>query len=72
MSDRILELRRDSGHIPSGRQLARTPPLPEVKRHLDFSREDLEEASETVHVGLDSLLLKFNLVCARKNKQKTT
>lgn len=43
MSDRCLDVRRDSGCIPSGRQLPRTPPLPEVKRHLDFCN-DLVEA----------------------------
>lgn len=62
MSDRCLELRRESGHIPSGRQLPRTPPLIEVKRHLDFSNEDPEEPCETVNVGLDYMFLEFNLI----------
>lgn len=60
MSDRFLELRRESGHIPSGRQLPRTPPLIEVKRHLDFSSEEPEEACETV--GLGDIFLQFNLI----------
>lgn len=62
MSDRYLELRRESGHIPSGRQLPRTPPSSEVTRYLDFSNEDPEEACETVKVGLGCIFLKFNLL----------
>lgn len=57
MSDLFFPLQRESGHIPSGRQLPRTPPLTEVKRHLDFSNEDPEEACEAVKVGLDSVFL---------------
>lgn len=44
MSVRYFEILRDSCHkgnyIPSGRQLPRTPPLTDVKRHLDFSNDD--------------------------------
>lgn len=44
MSDRYLEILRVSdnpgNYIPSGRQLPRTPPLTDVKRHLNFYNED--------------------------------
>ncbi|XP_035533738.1 cingulin-like protein 1 isoform X2 [Morone saxatilis] len=49
MADRSLFLREGGhtgGHIPSGRQLHRTPPLPDVKRHLDFSDDDPSENME--------------------------
>nr|XP_046238872.1 uncharacterized protein LOC124055792 isoform X2 [Scatophagus argus] len=57
MTDRFLEIRRESGHsgnyIPSGRQLPRTPPLPDVKRHLDFSSdtdcENMEPGAAAQH-----------------------
>lgn len=62
MSDRYFDLRRESGHIPSGRQLPRTPPSTEVIRRLDFSNEDPEEACETVKVALGCVFLKFNLI----------
>ncbi|XP_039997656.1 stress response protein NST1 [Xiphias gladius] len=44
MSVRYFEILKESGHkgnyIPSGRQLPRTPPLTDVKRHLDFGNDD--------------------------------
>lgn len=40
MSDRCFKIRRESGHIPSGRQLPRTPPSMDVRRHLDFTNDD--------------------------------
>ncbi|XP_045908846.1 uncharacterized protein LOC123973041 isoform X1 [Micropterus dolomieu] len=50
MTDRYLEILRDSGHavnyIPSGRQLPRTPPLMDVTRHLDFCNIDPSEDCE--------------------------
>lgn len=62
MSRRFSELRRESGHIPTGRQLPRTPPLTEVNRRLDFSFEDPEESWETVKVRLDSNNLRFKFI----------
>lgn len=62
MSRRFSELRRESGHIPSGRQLPRTPPLTEVNRRLDFSFEDPEESWERVKVRLDSIHLRFKSI----------
>lgn len=53
MSDVYFEMQRKSNHIPSGRQLPRTPPLADVKRHLDFSNEDPVEACEMGKVGVD-------------------
>lgn len=58
MSLRYFEILRDSSHkgnyIPSGRQLPRTPPLTDVKRHLDFStdesNEGCEEPQQTIEV----------------------
>ncbi|XP_051283388.1 myosin-11 [Dicentrarchus labrax] len=50
MADRSLFL-REGGHIPSGRQLHRTPPLPDVKRHLDFSDDDPSESCENMEAG---------------------
>ncbi|KAI3366118.1 hypothetical protein L3Q82_009944, partial [Scortum barcoo] len=50
MSDGYFEILRESlhkrNHIPSGRQLPRTPPLADVKRHLDFCNEDQSEGCE--------------------------
>ncbi|KAG8004564.1 OX-2 membrane glycoprotein, partial [Nibea albiflora] len=50
MSDKYSEILRESAHkgnyIPSGRQLHRTPPLPDVKRHLDDSSLDLEQQQQ--------------------------
>ncbi|XP_044044509.1 uncharacterized protein si:dkeyp-34c12.1 [Siniperca chuatsi] len=50
MTDRYFDILRDSGHtgnyIPSGRQLPRTPPLMDVKRHLDFCNDDPNEEWE--------------------------
>ncbi|KAK2857004.1 hypothetical protein Q5P01_005739 [Channa striata] len=50
MSLRYFEILRDSNPkgncIPSGRQLPRTPPLSEVKRHLDFSNGDSDLGCE--------------------------
>lgn len=53
MCDRYLEILKESAHkgnyIPSGRQLHRTPPLPDVKRHLNFCSDsslDLEEQQQ--------------------------
>ncbi|XP_042260941.1 uncharacterized protein LOC121892153 isoform X1 [Thunnus maccoyii] len=44
MSGRYFEISRENcnfgNYIPSGRQLPRTPPLTDVKRHLDFGGED--------------------------------
>lgn len=48
MSGRYFEIRRESGHIPSGRQLPRTPPSMDVRRHLDFTDDD--PADENVQV----------------------
>ncbi|XP_027147660.1 uncharacterized protein LOC104928335 isoform X2 [Larimichthys crocea] len=55
MCDRYLEILKESAHkgnfIPSGRQLHRTPPLPDVKRHLNFCSDsslDLEEQQRNV------------------------
>lgn len=62
MSRSFLELRGESGRIPSGRQLPRTPPQTEVSRRLDFSMEDPEESWETAKVGLDSIILRFKLI----------
>ncbi|CAJ1087535.1 uncharacterized protein LOC109990197 [Xyrichtys novacula] len=46
MSDSFFKIRRVSGHtgnfIPSGRQLPRTPPLADVRRHLDFCDEEIQ------------------------------
>lgn len=60
MSGRYFDIRRDSGYggncIPSGRQLPRTPPLTDVKRHLDFSRDD---SNMEVRVDLVRSLLQF-------------
>ncbi|TNM93691.1 hypothetical protein fugu_001867 [Takifugu bimaculatus] len=51
MSDVYFEMLRKSNHIPSGRQLPRTPPLADVKRHLDFLNEDPVEACEMEKTG---------------------
>ncbi|XP_020497885.2 axoneme-associated protein mst101(3)-like [Labrus bergylta] len=55
MSDRYNEIRRESGHmgncIPSGQQLPRTPPMMDVKRHLDFCNEDQNEDCEETQQG---------------------
>ncbi|KAK2917487.1 hypothetical protein Q8A73_004233 [Channa argus] len=50
MSLRYFKILRDSSPkgncIPSGRQLPRTPPLSDVKRHLDFGNEDSDVVCE--------------------------
>ncbi len=50
MSDRFSEILRESrcsgNYIPSGRQLHRTPPLSDVKRHLDFSGDDCDSLEQ--------------------------
>lgn len=57
MSGRYFEIRRESSqggnYIPSGRQLPRTPPLTDVKRHLDFSNDDSNKDCENPEVRAD-------------------
>ncbi len=57
MSDRYFEILRESGHkgnyIPSGRQLPRTPPLMDVKRHLDFCNDDPSEDCEAPQQNME-------------------
>lgn len=57
MSVRYFEILRDSTHkgnyIPLGRQLPRTPPLTDVKRHLDFSNDDLNVGCEEPHQDIE-------------------
>lgn len=57
MSDRYFEIRKESfqggNYIPSGRQLPRTPPLTDVKKHLDFSNDDSIKDCENTEVRAD-------------------
>lgn len=70
MLGRHFDIRRESGYggncIPSGRQLPRTPPLTDVKRHLDFSRDD---SNMEVRVDIVRSLLQFiKLYCVMYKK----
>ncbi|TKS66553.1 hypothetical protein D9C73_000610 [Collichthys lucidus] len=53
MCDRYLEILKESAHkgnyIPAGRQLHRTPPLPDVKRHLNFCNESSLDVEQQQH-----------------------
>ncbi len=65
MSDRFSEILRESrcsgNYIPSGRQLHRTPPLSDVKRHLDFSGDDCENNKVQYITSMNLFFIKLYL-----------
>ncbi|XP_041638270.1 uncharacterized protein LOC121506495 [Cheilinus undulatus] len=65
MSNRKLEIWSQGrlNFIPSGRQLPRTPPLTDVRKHLDFCNEDWEETQQSVQVDGTRMTSMQNTMC---------